>query len=67
MEIVKFKNGTFGVRRRVGLFSKRYQFLSSTRGYWWGINYRAEYCELETKEDAETLMNSAYDVGEPVK
>jgi len=59
MELVKFKNGKYGVRRRT-LFGG-YRFLSSNYN-WWPKEKAHQYTLEHSKEGAEQLL----DIGEPV-
>ena len=58
--IVKFLDGTYGIRKKSG---GKYWFMDSSSEYWWEEEKRYKYCRFESLEAAK-IMN---DVGEVVK
>ena len=59
MELVKFKNGKYGIRRRT-LFGG-YRILSRSNN-WWPKEKANQYTLEYSKEEAERVL----DMGEPV-
>lgn len=55
MKIVKFKDGTFGVRKG---FFWHYQYLDvSSESYWWNsTKYINTYAKVPSLEEAETML-----------
>lgn len=65
MKIVKFKNGTYGIRKWT-LFG--YKFLSRSGGYWWHLRSNLlAYCQFERLNDARKIYEAKNDYGEVVK
>jgi hypothetical protein len=69
IEVVKFKNGKYGVRRTSNFlfFKKRYHFLSTFGDYWWEKprNVRA-YCSFNKLDEAKEMAEAEDDIGEVV-
>lgn len=58
MEVVRFYDGTFGVRRRRKLAAD--QYLSCRNNYWWSEHHHVyEYCRFDKEEDALTAASMA--------
>ena len=57
--IVKFIDGTYGVRKKV---NDGYRFLDVTGEYWWREEKRFKYCRFETLESVKIMS----DLGEIV-
>lgn len=64
LELVQFKNGTYGIRKRT-LFG--YKFLSRSREYWWNLHYVLDFCQFDSLEDARKIYDAVTDKGKPVK
>jgi hypothetical protein len=64
MKIVKFKNGTYGIRKWT-LFG--YKFLSRSGRYWWHHRNFLDYCQFERLNDARERYEAKNDYGEVVK
>ena len=72
MEIVKFKDGKYAVRK--GSSWTGYQYLNTNGDYWWSLpKHYNEYCKCSSKEvrklfDKITKNDSIFnDKGTPVK
>lgn len=62
MKLVKFKDGTWGVRRRVAF---TYQFLDMDSTTWWErMSAVNRFCR-GTEEQARKLLETMTDTGEP--
>lgn len=76
IEIVKFRDGTYGVRKQTGfLLWNHYQFLSANgTGNWHPESYCRTWCRFPSESAAETAIKiyqlvddeSKPDFGEPV-
>lgn len=72
MEVVAFKDGTFGVRKialDVGLFrsTSHFQFNQCTSSTsWWSLGNCAEHVRFSTREEAEARVQLLTDEGTPV-
>lgn len=64
MKIVKFKDGSYGIRKGVLFF---YSYLDLfNQSYWWHFGYKTmAYCR-GTLEECEKLYNLMTDKGEPI-
>jgi hypothetical protein len=67
IDIVKFSNGKYGVRREDGVFWREYQFLDLDCGFvrWCNAGSGAQY-QTEKYEDAVAACARFLDVGVPV-
>ena len=65
MQIVKFKNGTYGIRK--GIFFYKYKDLVAKKGYWWdrASEFYNSSCQ-DTKEKVEIIYTNLQDKGEIV-
>lgn len=72
IEIVKFKNNTYGVRKtKRFLFWVFHEFLSRYSENWHPHFYVKDFCEFSTKEEAEEKLTTylealTIDFGTPV-
>lgn len=69
MEIVKFMDGTFGIRRRfMGVFWYEYRSLGENCcNYWWSMGDSHFYLCKGTLEQAERELQLMNDAGTPHK
>lgn len=66
MQVVKFKNGLYGIRKKVFGGFKFYDF---TLEHWWGNDYYMKYrkdCQTIEQSKAEKTLEHLNDMGEPV-
>lgn len=64
MEIVKFKNGYYAIRKNT-LFS--YKYKSRWSNYWWPLKHAMDYCAVPNLKEAQEILNiSINDYGNPV-
>lgn len=53
LNIVKFKDGTFGVMKKDTWLSRE-EFLGVKNGEWWAMpEFISKYCKFKTQEEAE--------------
>lgn len=65
MEIVKFKDGKYAVRK--GYFKYTYEYLDKNSLIWWNsTSARNSYCKCSLKR-AQELLNIVNDKGTPIK
>ena len=64
MKIVKFKNGTYGIRKWT-LFG--YKFLSRSGDYWWHLRNVLDYGQFKCLNDARKMYEAKNDYGEVVE
>jgi hypothetical protein len=64
LEIVKFKNGKYAVRKSGFFIDTGYKSLKED--YWWSIEFAYEYCQ-GTLEEIKEVYNRLTDYGTPIK
>ena len=69
VELVKFQDGAYGVRRTRGLLFKRYEFWDFTStDYWWPLHSKfIRHCHVDDEESARNAVEMWTDNGEVVK
>ena len=56
LNLVKFKDGTFGVMKRY-IWLSREEFLGVDNHEWWSMPYMiVKYCKFKTQEEAEAAI-----------
>ena len=64
-KLVRFNDGTYGVRRFL-ILTFSYKFLDLSGGdHWWDYEYKDKYCK-GTEAKAREAMNLVGDLGTPV-
>lgn len=67
MEIVAFKDGSFGVRRTIGKDKWEYNSRLAPSLWFAEIGQIVEYCKFRKRDTAELRMSELTDFGSPVK
>ena len=70
ISLVKFSDGTYGVRKETGIFTKRYEYLDLKNIiYWWlkgSDDYFFNHCK-GTEDEARKAMADKTDIGRVIK
>jgi len=67
MKLVKFKDGSFGVRHWSLFDGYRFADLSTEHDFWWKVGSRHFGDCKSTEERAREVLNIKLDIGEVVK
>lgn len=68
MKIVKFKDNTYGIRRRIfsNLFTPEFKDLTSSYFWWWAGSIHIKDCKSDNYELVLKIYNSMNDIGTPI-